>query len=139
MTARLLPYLSFPGNGSEAMAYYQSVFGGSLESTKYDDFPMEMPFTPPPGALAHAHLDAGDVQLTGGDAMGEAPAPLESDVYSFMLDLDSVDEARELIGRFTSTGGTVAMPFEVAPWGDHYGQVKDRFGVLWAFVVGADR
>lgn len=27
------------------------------------------------------------------------------------------------------------MPFEKAPWGGHYGQVKDKFGVLWAFSV----
>jgi len=25
------------------------------------------------------------------------------------------------------------MPFEKAPWGDWYGQVFDRFGVMWAF------
>ncbi len=27
------------------------------------------------------------------------------------------------------------MPFALAPWGDHYGQVKDCFGVMFAFVV----
>ena len=45
----------------------------------------------------------------------------------------SAAEAEELIGRFTAAGGEVSMPFEKAPWGDHYGQVTDRFGVLWAF------
>lgn len=135
MSTRLLPYLAFPGNGTEAMAYYRDVFGGSLNATTYGDLPMEMPFTPPPGALAHGHLDAGAVQLTGGDAMGETPASLESGVYSFLLEADSIDEARGLIETFTSTGGTVEMPFEPAPWGGHYGQVKDRYGVLWAFSV----
>jgi PhnB protein len=27
------------------------------------------------------------------------------------------------------------MPFEKAPWGDWYGQVFDRFGVMWAVSV----
>lgn len=27
------------------------------------------------------------------------------------------------------------MPFELAPWGDHYGEVRDRFGVKFALVV----
>lgn len=26
------------------------------------------------------------------------------------------------------------IPFELAPWGSYYGQVFDRFGVMWAFV-----
>ena len=28
-------------------------------------------------------------------------------------------------------GGTVTMPLEVAPWGDAFGQLTDRFGVSW--------
>ena len=30
-------------------------------------------------------------------------------------------------------GGTVDVPFEKAPWGDHFGQVTDRYGVTWMF------
>lgn len=32
-------------------------------------------------------------------------------------------------------GGTVQMPFEPAPWGGHYGQVFDKFGIMWSFDV----
>jgi PhnB protein len=28
-------------------------------------------------------------------------------------------------------GGTVDVPLEKAPWGDEFGQVKDKFGVSW--------
>lgn len=35
----------------------------------------------------------------------------------------------------TSSEAEISMPFELAPWGDHYGQVTDRFGVMWAVVV----
>lgn len=30
-------------------------------------------------------------------------------------------------------GGELNQPFEEAPWGGWYGQVFDRFGVMWAF------
>ena len=30
-----------------------------------------------------------------------------------------------------SDGGHVDVPLEVAPWGDAFGQVKDRFGINW--------
>lgn len=29
------------------------------------------------------------------------------------------------------------MPFDKAPCGDYYGQVKDKYGTLWAFSVVA--
>jgi len=28
-------------------------------------------------------------------------------------------------------GGTVAMPLEVAPWGDAFGQLVDKYGISW--------
>ncbi|EWS80971.1 VOC family protein [Brachybacterium phenoliresistens] len=135
------PYISFPGNAAEAFAYYAEIFGGELELSKYDDFPdmSGFPFTPPPGSVAHAQLHGGLVTLAGGDGMameGQALPGLESDVYSYLIGLDTVEQAEALIEAMTSSGAEVAMPFELAPWGDHYGQVKDRYGVLWALVVG---
>ena len=29
------------------------------------------------------------------------------------------------------------MPFEMAPWGELYGQVKDKFGIRWDVNVPA--
>lgn len=131
------PYISFPGNAAEAMSYYQEVFGGTLDVMTYGDMPMEgMPFTPPPAAVAHAQLQGGLVTLAGGDDIGESPQPLDGSAYSLMLMPASVDEGRALFEKLTATGATVEMPFELAPWGDHYGQVKDRFGVLWQVDVG---
>jgi PhnB protein len=134
------PYISFPGNAAEAMAYYADVFGGTLDVMTYGEAPpMEgMPFTPPPEAVAHAQLEGGLLTLAGGDDLGEVPQPLDSAVYSLMVMPDSVEEGQALIERLTSTGGNLEMPFEPAPWGDHYGQVKDRFGVMWQIDVAAD-
>lgn len=67
--------------------------------------------------------------------MGEDTPSLQSDVYSLLLTPGSVEKAEALIEKFTSTGAEAAMPFEPSPWGPHYGQVRDRFGVLWAFDV----
>lgn len=137
MTYQFFPYISFPGNGREALTYYQSIFGGELYLQDYPDVATSednpFPFTPPENALAHGLLDAGTVKITGGDGIGEKLAKLDNDVYSFMIQVDNVDEARELISRFVETGASVAMSFEKAPWGSYYGQVKDKFGILWAF------
>lgn len=131
------PYISFPGTARKAFEYYREIFGGSLDLMTYDDFPSDsMPFTPPPGAIAHAQLHGGILTLAGGDDIGENPQGLDGSAYSLMLMPDTVEEGSALIEALTSTGGTLEMPFELAPWGDHYGQVKDRFGVMWQVDVG---
>jgi PhnB protein len=36
-----------------------------------------------------------------------------------------------------SDGATPGEPFELAPWGDYYGQLTDKFGISWMFDVAA--
>ncbi len=131
-------YISFPGTAAEAFPYYRELFGGELDLQTYGDADLEgLPFDPPPDAVAHAQLRAEGIAISGGDAMGGDAPRLRSDVYSFLLEMGTVEEGRAFIDKVTSTGGQVAMPFDVAPWGDTYGQVVDRFGVKWAVVVPA--
>ncbi len=138
------PYISFPGTAAEAFAYYADVFGGELSLFRYGDMPpMEgMAMVPPDDAVAHAELTGGLLTLAGGDALSpdgfESLPELSSDVYSFLLSLETVEAAQALIDALASSGGTVSMPFAKAPWGDHYGQVTDRYGVLFAVVVPGD-
>ncbi|AWH96798.1 VOC family protein [Dietzia psychralcaliphila] len=137
MTMQSSPYISFPGNASEAFPYYRDLFGGRLDLMTYDAMPsMEgFPFTPPPGSVAHATLEAPGITLTGGDNMGEDLPQLASEVYSFLLAFDSTEDAHTFIAKVADGGGEIAMPFEPAPWGDHYGQVRDRFGIRWDVMV----
>lgn len=124
------PYISFPGNAREALEFYAEVFGGTLDVMTYDG--MEgLPFDPPPGVVAHAQLHGGLVTLSGADDIGESPQPLDGSAYSLMVMPSSVEEGKTLMERIAADGGGTEMPFEKAPWGDHYGQAKDRFGVLW--------
>ena len=73
MAPRCTPYISFPGNASEAFPYYRDLFGGQLDVMTYDQFPSTegFPFTPPPDSVAHATLTAPGITLTGGDGMGD--------------------------------------------------------------------
>lgn len=133
-------YISFPGNAAEAFPYYADLFGGALDIQTYDAMPSleGFPFTPPPGAVAHATMTAPGITLSGGDGMGDDLPTLSSAVYSFLLVFDTEDEARGFLAKITDGGGTVAMPFERAPWGDLYGQVIDRFGLRWDVNVPGD-
>lgn len=137
--ATLSTYIAFPGNAAEAFTHYQEVFGGELDLMRYGDVPPMggMPFEPDPQAVAHAQLDVDGGTITGGDQMPGEEYALRDTAYSLLYSVDDAERARELIDRLVAAGGSVNMPFELAPWGSHYGQVFDRFGVMWAFDVAA--
>lgn len=139
MAKTLATYITFPGHTADAFKHWHEVFGGELNILTYADNPMEgMPFEPNPEDVAHVTLDLPGGHLAGGDSVGdEREYPTKHTAYSLLYMFDSVDEAKAAVQKMIDAGGEINMPFEEAPWGDWYGQVFDRFGVMWAFNVPA--
>lgn len=137
-TMTSLPYVNFPGNAAEILDYWMGLFGGQLDLKRYDDMPNldEFPFTPPPGAVAHARLTGGDLDVCGGDDLStDADPSIASTLYSFSLTLDSPERAQQIRERVLADGGADNVAFEQAPWGDWYGQVADRYGAVFHLSV----
>ena len=129
MTTRLNPYLGFRDNASEAMDFYQSVFGGQLDKSTFAEFqasedPAEK------DKIMHAMLttDSG-FTLMAADTPASMPYN-PGDNYSVSLSGDSDEELRGYWEKL-SDGGTVTVPLEKAPWGDSFGMCTDKFGVSW--------
>lgn len=122
----LTPYLHFGGTARAALTFYQNVFGGDLVLTSFHDFGRE---DGPADAIAHGML-TGPVTLFAADA-GPDDAPLS--LTGVMFSLLGTAEPDVLTRWFAalSDGGTVVDPLQLRPWGDHDGQVTDRFGVPW--------
>lgn len=137
MSKNLATYITLPGTTAEAFEHWHEVFGGDLQILRYGDMPpMEgMPFTPDPQSVAHVTLSLPGGELAGGDVMDGKDYPLRDTAYSLLYTVDTTQEAETAIGRLVEGGGTVSIPFEKAPWGGWYGQVFDRYGVMWAFSV----
>ena len=53
--------------------------------------------------------------------------------YSLLYTSETPDDAKTLIAKLVDGGGEEGMPFAQAPWGGWYGQVFDRYGVMWSF------
>ena len=134
MTTRLNPYLNWRGQAAEAMAFYQSVLGGELEATTFASYGgMGVPEAEQDQVM-HSNLAVSEsITLMGSDVPSTHPGEVANGTVS--LSGDEVDTIR---GWFEglAEGGTVDLPFEQAPWGDHFGQVTDRFGVTWMFNAG---
>ena len=134
MSATIATYIALPGTTAEAMEHWHEVFGGELTIIRYGDMDLQgLPFESDPQAVAHATLELPAGVIAGGDAMDDEEYPVRGSAYSLLYTTDTHDEARELAQRLIDGGGTLGMPIEVAPWGDLYGQVFDRYGVMWAF------
>jgi PhnB protein len=129
----LNPYLSFRDNAREAMTFYQSVFGGELTVSTFADFHASADPTEQ-HKIMHSQLESPDgLVLMGADT----PKGMEYRPQAGVsVSLSGDDEAR-LRGYWErlSEGGTVAMPFEKAPWGDTFGMCVDRFGTSWMVNV----
>lgn len=130
MTSILNPYLHFDGEAREALTFYHSLFGGELSVMTYGDMGGDMG----DGDLAPQVMH-GQVSNPGGiTLMASDGAPGETLIRGNASNLSlSGDDEAELSGWFESLaeGGEVHVALEKQMWGDVFGQVQDRFGVIW--------
>lgn len=132
-------YLNFDGLAEEAMTFYAEALGKGLEQlTRFGDMPMDGVDLPPAAAkrIMHVRIPLGNSQaLMASDIVPESGHTLDvgNNVY-VSLHPETVEEGQRLFSAL-SGGGTVEAPFAPAPWGDHWGAFRDRFGVQWMINV----
>lgn len=124
--ATLYPYI-FSTNARNQADFYIQALGGELESIQTYD---EMPDTDPEleGRVMHLVLNVAGVKIFMADAASD-------DVQSgnnidLTLEFPSTEEAKKAFEGL-SLDGEIYMPFEKMFWGDHFGRLKDQFGVRW--------
>ena len=136
MTSSMSPYLNLRDQSAAALSFYQSVFGGETHVLTVGQGGALPADRPAAGLLMHGELRGEVVILQASDAP-EGVVPFEvvhgNDLH-LCLQSDDVAEGRRWFEALAD-GGEVRMPFAVQVWGDHYGQVTDRFCVQWMVNV----
>lgn len=129
----IVPYLTFDGNGREAMEFYAEVFDAQLDA--FDA--AQMPDCPEAnkGKLMHGRLHTGAVELMASDNLSGQPTIMGNNVW-VSVDCSSVEEQQRFF-TMLSAGGEVSMPLQDTFWGAHFGMLIDRFGVRW--MLNADK
>ncbi len=133
--SKLNMYLNFPGNAEQAFNFYCCVFGGQFSSVvRFKDMPMQGTKIPE-GDLAkimHIALPIGsnDVLMASDalESLGQTLTPGNNVYLSFQA--STKEEADKIFGGLAADG-TIEMPLADQVWGDYYGSLKDRFGILW--------
>jgi PhnB protein len=127
-------YLNFAGNTEEAFNFYKSVFGGEFSSVvRFKDFPMEGVEVPnaDEDKMMHIALPIGESLLMASDALESMGQHVVQGNNNYvMVNPDSKQEADRIFNGL-SQGADIEMPIADQPWGDYFGSLKDKFGVMW--------
>lgn len=121
----LVAYLQVDG-ATKAAAFYKKAFAAEEVAVHAPD---------EQGRTMHVHLYINGSSLMMSDAYPEHGMPLEKPgafTMTLALRASNVDTWWE---RAVAAGCEVVLPLQLMFWGDRYGQVKDPFGVTWAFVA----
>jgi PhnB protein len=137
MATQLNPYLGFRDNAKDAMEFYQTVFGGTLQLNTFKEFDAsEDPSED--NKIMHAALETEDgMTIMASDTPASMDHQTSSNI-SMSLSGDDEEKLREYYDKL-SANGTVTLPLEKAPWGDYFGMCNDKFGVRWMVnIAGQD-
>ena len=141
MPAALHPYLNLDGTAREAFEFYGRALGGTPQFATFGEFGAVPPEDPAADKIMHGSLEITDlITLYVSDTVeGMDPVVPGTNVTLALMG----DDEPLLRGAFEALaeGGTVTMPLEKQMWGDVYGALTDRFGVVWQVDIyepGAD-
>ena len=126
----LCPYLTFPGNASEALDFYASVFGGKTEKHKFSDCPSENQCEASKDKILHAslHFDGNCIMLA--DVCAKTSTYTIGNAIHLNICMTNSGEMNKVFALL-SEGGVVEKPLHHHFWGATYGKVVDKFGILW--------
>ncbi len=129
MTMTLNPYLNFNGNTAEAMTFYASVLGGSLQMMRFGDAPMPVPDAQKDRVI-HAALTTPHLSLMASDAPPDMTLSPGKAVHLNLMFTDTAEQQR--VWDLLTIGGTIDMPLTETFFG-RFGICTDRFGMYWMF------
>ncbi|MFS8037966.1 VOC family protein [Xanthobacter sp. AM11] len=118
----LTPYLTVDG-AMKAADFYVRAFGAQIAAALPTD---------EKGRSCHVHLYVNGSSLMLSDHFPEyCPEPAAAPAgFNLTLQVGDIDAA---VARAEAAGATVTMPIAEMFWGARYAQVRDPFGVVWAF------
>ena len=130
----LTPFLLFDGNCADAMAFYQSCFGGDLTITTVGETPMKE-YLPPEQHrnVAHAQLKSGVVEFSATDWLHPKRTPKQGNTTAMYEQGGKYEELRAVFdGLAVGSDKELLDDLRDMPFGS-YGHLADKYGVHWFF------
>lgn len=133
--AKFNPYLGFKDSARQAMEFYKSVFGGELTMTTFDEGGSK---DDPAENIMHAALQVGPEMTLMASDMSENNESSPRMQVSLSCDYDESEKGKEYWKKL-SEGAKVTMELQIAPWGDAFGMLTDKFGISWMVNIAGKK
>lgn len=130
------PYLSFEGRADEAIEFYKSALGATVEMLmRFKDAPPEAcgNMTEGKDKVMHASLMIGDSRVMLSDGRMDRKAAFSGIFLSISVDGDA--EAQRVFSA-VANGGQVCAPLSKTFFASSFGLATDKFGVTWMVIAG---
>ena len=119
------PYLSFEGRAQEAIDFYKSALGATVDMVQAQMSPESK------DKIMHAAFHIGDTQVMASDGRCTGKASFSG--VTLTLNAASNGEADKLFNALAQ-GGQVQMPMSETFFANRFGMVADKFGVGWMVI-----
>lgn len=131
--AHINVYLTFNGNCREAMTFYHSCLGGSINIMSFGDTPHADSLPENERDLVmHSTVTNGKLMLMASDSTSHHGKVTTGSSITLSMNCDSEAEIDELFSKL-SAGGNVTMPLEDTFWNAKFGMLIDKYGIPWMF------
>ncbi|MDC7228506.1 MAG: VOC family protein [Spirochaetales bacterium] len=128
----ITPYINLPGNAEEAINFYQSIFGGTIEVMRWREMPPDpkMPVHDDwQNKIMHGTLNINkDLSIYLSDSIVDETS-VNNTVFLHVV-FDSENELRKAY-KALSEEGRVNMPIGNTFWGSIYGDLIDKYSTSW--------
>ncbi|MFS0576573.1 VOC family protein [Sporosarcina sp. 179-K 3D1 HS] len=128
-------YLTFNGNCREAIEFYAEVFGTEEpQIMTFGDSPPNPEYPLPEEAkhlVMHSRVEIFGTVIMFSDTFPGTPFTVGNNI-SLAVVSKNVEELTSAFEKMKE-GGTVTMELQETFWSKCYGQVEDKFGILWQF------
>jgi len=137
----LNPYLNFLDTAKDAMTFYESVFGGELTISTFAELGAGDSVAPDEvDWIMHSQLvtPAGYTLMASDTPKYRRDASAGTNTYVSLSGPQADND--QLRGYWTKLeeGATIEQELSVAPWGDAFGSLKDKFGQGWLINIAAE-
>jgi PhnB protein len=132
MVVEINPYLITNGNGKEAIKFYEDALDAKVLGVQtFGENPAQSDSLPADvkDRVLHAQLKIGKSDLMISDTFPGHPFQVGNQL-SIAIMINGSEKTRTIFEKLAD-GGKVEMPLQETFWSPLYGQVQDRFGVLW--------
>jgi len=133
-------YLNFNGNCREAVEFYADVFGTEKpQIMTFGETPPSPDFQLPEEAkdlVMHTRLNIDGSNVMFSDVFPGMPFVAGNNITLALVN-NNMDEIKSTFNKL-KVGGTVDMELQETFWSKLYGQVTDKFGIIWQFNMLAE-